>query len=112
MWLFANQLRAELFAMSRFDIVVLDRTIVDVIAYTYVAGFHAVAQGMLNLAAEHVCMYNAITLKHARYNSFSYADGIRETASASFRQRVEDVLVDLYSNLKVDGRLTEAFYKQ
>ena len=38
-WLFANQIQSEIQASSRFDVVVTDRTIIDIIAYTYVAGF-------------------------------------------------------------------------
>ena len=56
-WLFAQQIRAELSTLAVFDIVVMDRTLVDIVAYTYVAGFVDLADGMMAYARQHVKNY-------------------------------------------------------
>ncbi|MCF8090342.1 MAG: ATP-binding protein [Desulfotignum sp.] len=98
-WIFANQIRQELTAIHRFDLVVTDRTVLDVIAYTRVAGFTSLAAGMMAYAAHHVPHhYLQIYFKQSKNNQHCHQDGIRDV-DQGFRQAIEDVLVEIYREL-------------
>jgi len=103
-WIFAQQIQHEIQATAKFDIVITDRTIVDTIAYTYVAGFETLASGMLGYAEQYVEAYDSITVKQMEYNSYCHHDGIRNT-DHGFRTAVESVLKDLYKQLKDAGAI-------
>jgi len=109
-WLFAQQIRAELSTLAVFDIVVSDRTLVDVIAYTYVAGFIDLADGMLAYARQHVKNYHRIYFKKIINNDHCHADGIRDAENKLFRQDVEDVLGQLYVDLVIGGQILGKLY--
>jgi len=98
-WLFANHINKELEALSRFDIVVTDRTIVDVIGYTYALGFHSLAADMLCMAGSHMYVYREIYFKHISFNSYCYDDGIRAVDDPAFRREVEDSMLIQYEHL-------------
>ncbi len=106
MWIFTNQIRQELWLMSRFDIIISDRTVVDAIAYTDVAGFDSLAQGMFDLTLNHIPNYTSIKFKTIIENDFCCQDGIRETEDSRFRAEIEDRLFDLYENLLDGGNLS------
>lgn len=110
LWIFSNQIQAELFALSKFDILVTDRTIVDTIAYTYCAGFQGLASGMLGLAEQHVGHYNEINFKQIKDNPFCFPDGIRDTEDVAFRMEVENVLLEMYRQLESEGFITGSIY--
>lgn len=104
MWIFTAQIKAELEYLSRFDIVVSDRSIVDSIAYTLVAGFDTLAYAMVEMARHHLQHYNKIIIKTIANNPFCFHDGIRAAQDDEFRERVEQTLIELYDllNCQVD----------
>lgn len=110
MWLFSQQIREELSSRAVFDMVVTDRTLVDIIAYTYVAGFVDLAGGMMAYARQHVKIYHKIYFKKIINNEHCFADGIREAENKLFRQDVENVLCELYQNLVVGGQIPGKLY--
>ena len=99
MWLLTNQIQEELEALYRFDVLITDRTVVDIIAYTYAAGFHDLAFSMLSLAEVHVSIYDEIYFKQIDFNSFCFQDGIRDADNSDFRLEVEKTLKDMYTQL-------------
>ena len=98
-WLFSNQITRELSALATFDMVVTDRTIVDVIAYTMAAGLDNLAGGMLSFAENYVSIYQEVFFKQIALNDFHYPDGIRETHDKDFRNQIEENLNWLYAHL-------------
>ncbi len=68
-WIFTQQIQAELEACRHYDTVVTDRTIVDCIAYSSVAGFHDLAAGQLAFARHHVGIYSQVLGFSGRRNS-------------------------------------------
>ncbi len=98
-WIFTNQINHELYKLSRFDIVVADRTIIDVIAYTMVAGFDDLAADMVSFAGNYMSIYRQIVFKQISRNEFCHADGIRESDDRRFRAKVESALKDLYDSV-------------
>ena len=110
MWLFGNQIAREQSALAIFDIVITDRTIVDIIAYTFAAGFHNQAQGMLCYAGHHIQIYKEIFFKRIAYNNHLYDDGIRDAKDVSFRQDVEDNLDEFYQQLSCGTDLAGKLY--
>ena len=101
LWIFTNHINNELEAISKYDIVVSDRSAVDSIAYTIVAGFPEIAKGMLSFVSEYIDIYRMIFFKKIRANNYYFNDGIRETTDNNYRERVEDVLLDLYEQLGI-----------
>lgn len=99
LWMFAKRIELELTAIDRFDIVVTDRTLVDIIAYTVVAGFQETAQGMLAIAGRHMHQYKEIHVKQLDRNSFCYADGIRASGTPEYRKEIEHTIMDTYKHL-------------
>lgn len=97
--LFAKKIEMDLEAMAAHDIIVTDRTLVDIVAYTFVAGFHSLATGMLPYAEYHVQYYDEIIFKKIEFNPHWHNDGIREHKDKQFRQNVEDTLLSLYKQL-------------
>jgi len=105
LWIFSNHIRQELILSRRFDVLVTDRTIVDVIAYTYALGFDALACGMMAIAESYMSMYAEIRVNLIQYHQHCFNDGIRDAEDLQFRQDVEDILLDLYKNLQQDGSI-------
>lgn len=99
MWLFGNQIRHEMDALSRFDYVITDRTIVDIAAYTCVLGFHGLAKAMMAYAEQHIPFYSVIYFKNIAHNRFCYPDGIRDAEDKQFRQDVELIMLGFMANL-------------
>lgn len=99
MWIFTNQIQKELEALYRFDVLITDRTVVDIIAYTYTAGLQDLAFAMLSLAEVHVSIYDEIYFKQINFNSFCFQDGIRDTTNSEFRSEVEKTLKEMYTQL-------------
>ena len=98
-WLFANHLQQLLSAMQKYDIVILDRTLVDVVAYTKVAGFISQAGSMMEFLKYHIKLYSEIRIKKAEDNQFCFNDGIRDADDSLFRDQVEITFLDLYQEL-------------
>jgi len=109
-WLFSNQINQELTNLQRFDIVVTDRTVVDVIGYTHALGFHNLAESMQTYAAQHITIYKKIYCKKIISNPYHHADGIREAEDKLFRQDVEDAILTSYDNLMAQNFLTGDIY--
>lgn len=99
LWIFTRQINQELFYLSKFDIVVTDRTAVDIIAYTMVAGFSMLASDMFVLAQTHILRYQEIIFRKIVTNEFCCQDGIRESTDGQYRQQVEDTMLDYYREL-------------
>lgn len=98
-WIFGNQIQREMDALNYFDIVITDRTVIDVVAYTYVAGFHSLAKGMLAYAEQHIQNYRAIHFRKIEYNPYCHPDGSREVDIPEFRQAVENTMLEFYQQL-------------
>ncbi len=110
-WLFANHLQQLLTAMQRFDAVVMDRTLADVVAYTYVAGFTGQAESMMQFLLFHINYYSEIHIKTIKNNAFCHDDGIRDAEDLEFRQQVETVLLDIYSRIEEEAVFSGAVYR-
>lgn len=109
-WLFANHLQQMLTATNRFDIIVMDRTLADIVAYTYVAGFTGQADSMKQFLLYHINYYSEIHIKTISDNAFCYDDGIREAENNEFRQQVETALFDIYSSIEKAAVFSGAIY--
>lgn len=99
LWIFTNQIRQELSLLNRFDLVVTDRTIVDVLAYTFVAGFESLTMAMLDMAKNYVGIYQEIYFRKIINNEFCFADGIREASDQKFRIEIEEVMLVYFDEL-------------
>jgi hypothetical protein len=97
-WVFSNHIQSELNLLLRYDIVVSDRSAVDVIAYTYAHGFTEQADGMLHHVQSHMAEYTEIIIMSCRKHNHHHADGRRD-ADPAFRVKVEEILLNLYERL-------------
>ncbi len=99
MWLFTSQIARELELLSQFDIVVSDRCVVDVIAYTRFFGFEDLADNMFSLAWSHMTSYRQIYFRDAELNEFCFPDGLRDSSDRVFRQEVQRIMLDVYKEM-------------
>ena len=102
MWIFTRQISAELSLATQYDIIVTDRTAVDVIAYTTVLGMDDVAMSMLGLVKQHIGIYDEINFLRLEDNNYLYADGVRDAENWEYRHRVQGMLLYFYQRLGVD----------
>lgn len=100
-WIFATQMAQELEMSGRYDIVVADRTVVDAVAYTWVAGYRRLADAMLEMARNHLDMYAQVHFRTVKENPYHFQDGVRDS-NAMFRQHVEMTLLQLWGALGVN----------
>jgi len=108
MWIFTNQIQSEIAFLAKYDVVISDRTAVDAIAYTFVAGFIELGKAMLELVKNHIKNYDEIYFKTLKHNNYLIADGVRDGKDKRFQKEVEVVLLDLYEKLKI--RETSRFH--
>jgi hypothetical protein len=109
LWIFVNQIRQELYHLSKFDLVVTDRTIVDVIAYTSYAGFDSLAMAMLGIAENRMSVYHEIYFRKIINNEFCFADGIRDAKDHAFRIEIEEVMLVYFDELLHGKSITGKF---
>lgn len=100
MWIFAEQIRAELEASRRYAVVITDRTIVDCIAYSSAAGFHSLAYGQIKLARFHVGLYKHVIFHGSLDNPYCTPDPDRHQ-DQKLRLEVERRMLEIYSQLDV-----------
>jgi hypothetical protein len=101
LWVFTNHIQAELNLLTRYDIVVSDRTAADAIAYTFAFGFNDLAEHMLALASHHIHRYSEIILLTAEGNPHHFDDGFRDS-DEPFRLDVERWMFQVYDRLGFD----------
>ena len=100
LWIYTSQLALELEYEAKYDIVICDRTIVDAIAYTAVAGRKALTNAMMLLATQHIRGYDRVIMKLLANNQYQKEDGVRDQ-DTEFRVKVEEELKKLYGMLSV-----------
>lgn len=104
-WIFSTQMAEELQMVSQYGLVVSDRSIVDAIAYTAVAGFDRLAGSMLQMAWHHLHNYRQIYFKTIKNNKdYFFSDGVRDAEDRDFQQSVEDMLFELYGLLGMNEK--------
>lgn len=99
MWIFVNQMSKEIEKQKRYDVLVCDRTICDVIAYTKNSHFDELASVMFNEAINYVNTYDVIVFNTIKNNPYHFKDGIRDSDDTEFRQKIEDYLLDVYDDM-------------
>ena len=106
LWIFSSMLNETLEAVRLVDLLVTDRTLVDVAAYTVAAGFDGLAKSMMSVIEETIGMYDKIFVKQIDTASFPLvSDSIRDT-DKEFQQEVEDIIKELYEDLFIGEYLT------
>lgn len=101
LWVFTNHIQAELNLMTRYDIVVSDRSAVDAIAYTSAHGWKDLAEQMMSLVQSHMAHYSEIVFMMAEGNRHVHADGFRDVDEA-FRKEVQVHMLWIYGQLGFD----------
>jgi len=91
-WIFSTHMSRELAALRQYDLVVVDRTALDAVAYTAVAGFTRDAEAMAALFARHQEVYREIRFLRGDH---LHADGVRDL-DRSWRAQVDECLMGLY----------------
>lgn len=99
-WIFTSQIKAELEAAQRYDVVICDRSIVDAIAYSSAAGFHGLAAAQLAMARQHVGIYSEVRFRGADDFNFLVADGVRDT-DPEMQREVCARMLELYTELGI-----------
>lgn len=100
LWIFTEQMRSEIEATMRYEVVVSDRSVVDCIAYSSVCGFHGLAYGQLALARHHVSIYDRVIFYGIADNPYLVNDGFRNL-DAGMQREVESRMLEIYAELGV-----------
>jgi len=100
LWILGNQITKEIELSKIYDILVCDRTIIDVVAYSYVFGFKTFADNLFEVCRYYMYTYDEIHLKTIEKNDYWFPCGIRDTEDAHYREAVEKKLIELYTKLK------------
>lgn len=95
LWIFSEQITTELMMSKVYDIVVSDRSIMDIIAYTIVLGYKSLADAMLRIADEHIHIYKEIYFKSLEKNDYLEDDGLRHL-DKDLRVQIEKQMLELY----------------
>jgi len=96
LWIFLNQISEELEMETKYDIIVCDRTVVDVLAYSEYRGFDRLVKMLYPLAKEWIQTYEQIYFNQIRTNQHNYVDNVRDT-DEDFRNNIEDIMVKYYN---------------
>lgn len=106
LWMFANHLKKELTLLTQYDLIVSDRTIIDIIAYTRWAGFEELSDSMIEIARDHISVYKEIVFKPIEGNNFLFDDNHREVNDQDYRTGIENILLDLYRKVGLEKIIT------
>jgi thymidylate kinase len=77
LWIFTDQINMEIDMMTKYDVIITDRTIVDCIAYTVYFKHLALAEAMIEMAEQHMSVYSDIFFRRIETNPYLMADGFR-----------------------------------
>jgi hypothetical protein len=104
LWIFSKQISTDIEAIAKYDIVISDRTCVDSIGYTMLAGFKNTANGMIELARDHIKIYDKIIFKTIENNPYHFSDGIRDD-NIKFRNDAQKYILEAYEILGIKDKL-------
>jgi len=102
LWIFAEQIRCEIDASLQYDITVSDRTVVDDIAYTLMAGFTDLATAQLEVARHHMGIYHEIRFQRIDPDRVCLVDDGFRSVDPCKQAELEQLLIELYRQLGVD----------
>ncbi len=86
--------------LAEYDVVVSNRTAVDIIAYTEAAGHHFLAASMTALVRNHMHRYKEIGLNTLEHDPTPFGGNEADTDIA-FLYKVEQKMVELYQQLGI-----------
>jgi thymidylate kinase len=102
LWLFCYRIQEEIKMCKEYDILICDRTVFDSIAYCYYFNFTKLADESLHFAKElFLKTYDEIIFRTIKHNNYLANDGIRDTKDLDYRQKIEDILLDMYKKLNI-----------
>ena len=89
LWIFSKLMQLEVEKRKRYDVVVSDRSIYDVIAYTaYGAKDWKTADWMASMFQKNIQRYDELWFHPASHNEYCYGDGLRDT-DITFRGQID-----------------------
>lgn len=97
-WIFLKQFIRELEEEPKCDILICDRTIIDVLSYCLCVGFDRLVDILYPIASDHLKTYDKIYFLSLQNNDYHFSDGIRDRDS-KFRIDVENKLLNIYNEL-------------
>ncbi len=93
-WMLLNQILSEHSAKKYNPIVVSDRTAMDAMVYTKVAGLDDLYYRLLPMVQHHMASYDLVIIKPAGGNEFHTDDGFRDQ-NAEFRTLIDKAMFDI-----------------
>jgi thymidylate kinase len=92
-WMYAEQLREEIEASHFYSIIICDRTVADVYAYSLYFGYVEFAKSIYSSMRYWLKTYDEIIFKTIKNNDYCFDDGQRMVDS---RVEIERILVKIY----------------
>lgn len=104
-WIFERHLERENALISAYDVVISDRTLVDTIAYSLLAGHAFEAEWMLSVVRQFPPdRYFRVYFRQIATNPWCFDDGCRDRDDDR-RCRVEQIMRELYEQLHIEVSL-------
>lgn len=102
-WIFHRQIIKE-YEMGRIhDVLICDRSVLDVVVYTDFIGVKELADRMFNYCVPYLHTYSRLIFKKTESNPFFIHDGTRDM-DPHYRLKVEDLYLDRIDMLPLDIR--------
>jgi hypothetical protein len=97
LWSFSAQIEKELFLLSKHEMLVCDRTVLDCFAYAKYFNVSTYLESLLPFAFNYLNTYDIIYYKKLESNEYNYSDGVRDNSDV-YREAVEKILLELYKD--------------
>lgn len=103
LWLFNKQIMSELEKARVNDFVLSDRSIIDILAYTYNLIPPAQSMNMMwNFAMSYVYTYDLIVVNKIKNNDFLFSDGVRDI-NEHYRETIENLIFYFINKISFDN---------
>lgn len=104
-WILTEQIKQELEAVKKHNVVICDRTIMDTLAYTKYLGMIDLFDSLLPIAMKHLRSYDKIIFRRSCEFDYVIDDGVRDVSNIDFRMGVENTLIELYKQAQSFGHI-------
>lgn len=98
-WIFTKQLITEIEMSRKYDVLICDRSVLDMAVYARCLGMERLANRLIVFSEDHISTYTMFIFKTiSSSNQFFINDGKRDM-DPLFRKEVEDAYMDIISSL-------------
>lgn len=112
LWIFSKMIQKETTLSNVSDVLITDRSIVDVCAYTLYYEFMDLYDSFISFAKYYIKTYDKIIFKSEKNNNYAFDNnGLRDFVNYKFRSNIDEIMLCIYERLIDDGYLNKHIFK-